>query len=76
MRERHAHGGAVRSVAGAVPASTGLRWEHRVEAAERALLIRPVTGLDQGEEPGQPSDDPGAGSGVVRRKRALILHAG
>ena len=40
---------------------------HRVEAAERALPVGPVAGLAQGEEPGQPGDDPGARSGVVRR---------
>ena len=38
---------------------------HRVEAAERALPVGPVAGLDQGQEPGQPGDDPGAGSRVV-----------
>jgi hypothetical protein len=65
MQERHAHGGAVRSVVGAVPASTGLRREHRVEAAECALPVGPVQGLDQGEEPGQPGDDPGARERMV-----------
>jgi hypothetical protein len=38
---------------------------HRVEAAERALPVGPVAGLDQGEEPGQPGDDPGPRGGVV-----------
>jgi hypothetical protein len=38
---------------------------HRVEAAERAQQVRPVAGLDQGQEPGQPGDDPGTGSRVV-----------
>ena len=33
----------------------------------RALSVGPVAGLAQGEEPGQPGDDPGAGGGVVTR---------
>jgi hypothetical protein len=37
------------------------------EAAECALPVGTVSGLDQGEEPGQPGDDPGARSGVVSR---------
>jgi hypothetical protein len=43
----------------------GLRGD-RVKAADRALSVGPLAGLAQGEEPGQPGDDPGAGSGVVR----------
>jgi hypothetical protein len=42
-------------------ASTG----HRIEAALRALPIGAVAGLDQGEEPGQPGDEPSARGGVV-----------
>jgi hypothetical protein len=38
---------------------------HRVEEAERALQVGPVSRLAQGEEPGQPGNDPGAGNGVV-----------
>jgi ATP-dependent DNA ligase len=35
---------------------------HRVEAAERALPVGPLAGLAQDQEPGQPGDDPRAGS--------------
>jgi hypothetical protein len=42
----------------------GLRGD-RVKAADRALSVGPLAGLAQGEEPGQPGDDPGAGSGMV-----------
>jgi ATP dependent DNA ligase domain len=38
---------------------------HCVEAAQRAVPLGPVAGLAQGEEPRQPSDDPGAGGRVV-----------
>jgi hypothetical protein len=38
---------------------------HRVEAAERALQVRPDAGLGQDQEPGQPGDDPGSGSRAV-----------
>jgi bifunctional non-homologous end joining protein LigD len=38
---------------------------YRLEAVERVLSIGPVARLAQGEEPQQPCDDPGAGSGVV-----------
>jgi hypothetical protein len=43
------------------------RWPrgHRVEAAVRALPIGSVAELDQGEKPGQPCYNPGAGGGVV-----------
>jgi hypothetical protein len=34
-----------------------------------SLPVRPVAGLAQGEEPGQPCDDPGAGGGVVTANR-------
>ena len=40
---------------------------------ERTLPVGAVARLDQGEEFGQPGDDPGAGSGVVRRRRVGIL---
>ena len=40
------------------------RW-HCVQAADRALPVRAVTGLAQGQEPGQPSDAAGAGWTVV-----------
>jgi hypothetical protein len=40
-----------------------------VEAADRALQVGPVAGLAQGEEPGQPGDDPRAGSGLVMPAR-------
>jgi hypothetical protein len=30
----------------------------------------PLARLDQGQEPGEPGDDPGAGSGVVDASRA------
>jgi ATP dependent DNA ligase domain len=46
---------------------------HRVEAAGRALSVGPVTGLDQGEEPGQPGYDPGAIGGVERRSATVDL---
>jgi hypothetical protein len=36
-----------------------------VEAADGTLSVGAFAGLAQGEEPGQPGDDPGAGSGVV-----------
>jgi hypothetical protein len=39
---------------------------HCVEAAERAVPVGPVTGLDQGEESQQCSHDPRTGSGVAR----------
>jgi hypothetical protein len=38
---------------------------HRVETIERALPVRSVSGLAQGQEPGQPGDDPGTRRGVV-----------
>jgi hypothetical protein len=37
----------------------GIDLGHRVKAALRALPVGAVAGLDQGEEPGQPGDDPG-----------------
>jgi hypothetical protein len=40
---------------------------HRVEAAKRALPLGAVAGLDQGQEPGQPGDDPGARGGAGMR---------
>ena len=43
---------------------------HRVEAADRALSGRPLGGLGlEGQEPGQPGDDPSAGSGLVMPAR-------
>jgi hypothetical protein len=42
---------------------------------ERTLPVGAVARLDQGEESGQPGDDPGAGSGVVRRRRIGILRS-
>jgi hypothetical protein len=47
----------------------------RVEAADCALPVRAVAGLDQGEEPGQPGDAAGAGGDVVNkvRKRTIRL---
>jgi hypothetical protein len=47
----------------------------RLEAAGRALPLTPVAGLNQGREPGQPGDDPGTGSRVVKYRRALVLRA-
>jgi hypothetical protein len=44
----------------------------RVEAAERTLQVRSITRLDQGQEPGQPGDDPGAGSRVVMKRRQTV----
>jgi hypothetical protein len=38
---------------------------HRIQAAERTLSIRAVTRLDQGQEPGQPRDDPSARGAVA-----------
>jgi hypothetical protein len=38
---------------------------HRLKAADRTIQVRPVTRQDQGEEPEQPGDDPGAGGGVA-----------
>jgi hypothetical protein len=36
-----------------------------------ALPLGAVARLDQGEEPGQPGDDPGAGCGVVSFKKIM-----
>jgi len=43
----------------------------RVEAAERALSVRAVSGLAQGQKPGQPGDAAGAGGRLVTARRAL-----
>jgi hypothetical protein len=46
----------------------------RVEAPGSALSIRPVEGLDQSQEPGQPGDDPGARA--LRAIEAMIGRGG
>jgi bifunctional non-homologous end joining protein LigD len=38
---------------------------HRLEAPDRAVPVRAVAGLDQGQEPGEPGDGAGAGGPVV-----------
>jgi hypothetical protein len=40
------------------------------EAHDRALPVGPVTGLDRGEEPGQPGDAAGARRAVVMAKKS------
>jgi len=41
----------------------------RVEAVDCALPVRPLPGLDQGEEPGQSCDDPTPGGTMVTGRR-------
>jgi hypothetical protein len=49
---------------------------HRVEAAEARPTGRAVAGLAQGQEPGQPGDDPGARGEVMMEAHPKALRLG